>query len=1275
MKKSILTVALAAAVSIGAGAKTADELRVYINPGHGSWTPNDRPAILVGHGAYSRTNTDTLSFFESNTNLWKGFGVLERLIGYGLKFDRTLNQTGNDQTTGAARDMSNNIVMSRVKNGPYHDDNGTGNQLGDDAPEDLEVFNRNLSEICAEVEANNFDLFISIHSNAADEGTNTNFPLYLYRGYDTPKEDEGNLSVEFQQTCRDMAAKCWAYGFNNTHAQWTAYSVSNMNLRGDINFYGGSSIGDATGSKGYLAVLKHTVPGFLVEGYFHTYQPARHRAMNPDVCYVEGDAYAHGIADYFGLTKESEGKIYGIVRDLHEKFNDVAYKPNSATLDAYKPLNGAKAILKKDGKEVATYITDNYYNGAFVFSVEPGKYTVEVEHPDYKAAEPVEVVVKAADVVYPTVQLEATAYEPPAIVYENYPDPYQDNKAVMPADEYTLAQEYVDQPVAQLEGKIVRRSVVRDGKMYVLAIDKDFEYAAKLEGDAKPKSTIVVIDLATKAVTDVSTEGMSGSVLDASDLQVSADGVLLACNMTKTQYSSDYVESGDAGRGTFTIYKWANDENGMPTGNPEAFVSTQQSGRWFRAYPGKFAYTGTIAEGKAFITMPTITAPAYKMRSTVITVIDGTSAGAADFLSPNDYGEDQVGRNYTLVTSPLDKDGLYLVGENGAVREMKYNWTDKVPYESVAGGALAESKANGLGGMFRYAGGSFVALADNADGKNVGIALYNISNNIAKSTAVGLTNGAVAEAEAASVAVAAESQAVRDADGNVTDAFINLYLLRDGKLSKLTTKGVTQPQGRKEYAYGLSSKEFDSGTTVRFSLTGDAANVDIVLTPVGGGEEIVVSQGALSAGEHTFNLNDAGMEADKLYNWAVRVSSKAVATAGLVSADNNGNLSVRGGVIPVTDPNFDSFGYVAVNHGKNQGIDIYDPTGKKVADRIFKNHALWQANTTNQSNTIRGTERDGKVVLGAWGDAACGISYIDPMDTTAEPVSMFAGKNNGTGCYVYNDIKLGGGTSGVAFVGSGENTRLYSFDEDNMGQNGKGANENALVYWNIGTGWQIETAPTCVGYKSMLQNTNVDLLSYGNGLFASQVRSAGNNAAGIPSFIYIDADSEDVTFNSVDLLTEDNATNFDGSNSAIAITKDGKTFAAGNAAGKIFVYDVTWQDTKPTLTFKYTVPIEGAAGWGQMRFDYAGNLHYYQREQGGYHVYALPDAAPVVTTPAKADDVLRGIGAGVSDITVDDNNAGEAVYYNLNGVRVQGTLAPGLYIRVQGDRAEKVVIK
>lgn len=48
--------------------------------------------------------------------------------------------------------------------------------------------------------------------------------------------------------------------------------------------------------------------------------------------------------------------------------------------------------------------------------------------------------------------------------------------------------------------------------------------------------------------------------------------------------------------------------------------------------------------------------------------------------------------------------------------------------------------------------------------------------------------------------------------------------------------------------------------------------------------------------------------------------------------------------------------------------------------------------------------------------------------------------------------------------------------------------------------------------------------------------------------------------------------------------------------------------------------------------------------------------------------------AGVEDIIADDNNA-PVEYFNLNGVKVNGDLAPGLYITRQGNKVAKKVVK
>jgi hypothetical protein len=387
---------------INAQAIAPKDLRVYINPGHGSYTGNDRPIQTIGRAAYSSSNTDTTGFFESNTDLEKGFGVLERLIDYGLTFDRTLNQTNsNPSRVGAALDMRNNIVMSRVKSGPYP----TILMGGDETY--ASAYNRSLSEIAHEVDINNFDLFLSIHSNAASLVNKANYPLWLYRGADGSPEVANSDKV---------GSVIWKYLYPIEHMSWSAYSLSKANLRGDWDFYG-STTTNSYGYKGYLGVLKHGVLGGLIEGYYHTYPPAMQRAMNDDVCYQEGKAYAQAIAEYFGISADKTGDIYGIIRDKYTTMASTQYSSlwtfNSSN-DALKPINGATVKLLSNGKVVDTYTTDNEWNGAFVFDrLTPGTYYIEVSHSDYEAPESSECgpfTVTAGGTVYPKVFMETKAH-------------------------------------------------------------------------------------------------------------------------------------------------------------------------------------------------------------------------------------------------------------------------------------------------------------------------------------------------------------------------------------------------------------------------------------------------------------------------------------------------------------------------------------------------------------------------------------------------------------------------------------------------------------------------------------------------------------------------------------------------------------------------------------------------------------------------------------------------------------------------------------------------
>ena len=134
------------------------------------------------------------------------------------------------------------------------------------------------------------------------------------------------------------------------------YSRTNVNVRGDISFYHSSSVrkGKHGEYEGYLGVLKHGVPGFLIEGYFHTYQPARHRALNPDYCKQDAIRMSRGLADIFNLPAEKTGYIMGTVKDLHERIVNPVFHYAPRTNDQWLPLNGATVTLFKGDKAVKT---------------------------------------------------------------------------------------------------------------------------------------------------------------------------------------------------------------------------------------------------------------------------------------------------------------------------------------------------------------------------------------------------------------------------------------------------------------------------------------------------------------------------------------------------------------------------------------------------------------------------------------------------------------------------------------------------------------------------------------------------------------------------------------------------------------------------------------------------------------------------------------------------------------------------------------------------------
>ena len=357
---------------------SASAIKVYVNPGHGSWGSNCRPMATINYPA-----GDTLGFFESNTNLWKAFMLETKLKAAG--FD---------------------VKMSRRASG------GSGTN----------EYNKALTTICSEAENYGADYYISIHSNAGPDGSDgsfANYPVILYRGY-TGEPKVTNSDKMAKKSIARLYDIFYTTPKNKNGGGGpeltTYYSPSNPRIVGDLSFYNTSS------TYGYLGALKHNIPGFLSEGYFHTYSPARHRALNPDWCREEGIRYYRGIMDYYGKAGEKVGYILGYVRSKTEKFSHKHYVPHSSSNDVYKPINGAKVVLRNDQGEVIKcncypyvkrmlknqdyYTTDHNYNGIFMFeNLAPGKYTVSVHASGYKDYTGT-ITVTADKTTYPEIFLE-----------------------------------------------------------------------------------------------------------------------------------------------------------------------------------------------------------------------------------------------------------------------------------------------------------------------------------------------------------------------------------------------------------------------------------------------------------------------------------------------------------------------------------------------------------------------------------------------------------------------------------------------------------------------------------------------------------------------------------------------------------------------------------------------------------------------------------------------------------------------------------------------------
>ena len=1206
--KKIFMILAAALLTVSMSAADLTGKRIYVNPGHGSFGPNDRPMATISYPALPTTGMpDTCGFYESNTNLQKAWYLGQKLEAAGATVLYSHTECGPWPYTMVNGDYPD---YTYNKNGSIADPT-IGWQFSDGyfCHPDIAKYNRNLTEITVEVEANNIDYFISIHSNALTEGSTTNYPIYLYRGKDARVED--GTGYNYVEGSYEKALASWPYRneiMTSGIDPSTSYKTSTC-IRGDVSFMGSSSDRTHANGKtynGYYGVLKHGASGFLVEGYFHTYQPARHRALNYDYCHIEGLTYYRGIVDYYGADKETVGYVMGTVKDLNRRMNNSLFTYQAKTNDDWIPCNGAEVILKKAGVEVARYTVDNNYNGLFIFKgLEPGDdYTLEAScdgyYPlDQKYKEPFSV--KANATTYPMIFLADTTWTPPTVIYTNYPDPEQPAYVGVPSV-FEMEQSFVDKPMAELfAGKTIRRVLYREGLMYVLAVDADKNPTLAV---VNPEFGTVEAELATDFCTYVGAEGMK-----LSDIAFTAEGVLVGCNKEAVSFTPS---------NKWNLYKWEKTAEGWTGSLWQQHASNETAGNYNNAYVGNtFAYSGTLAEGTIAATTVT-TGSSKAVRFVMYNIYEGGIAGALR-NQPVGVTELTHGADMKLVVSPRDSMSFILTSSLTAGNEWKIVNTTKSEPKVMGTLPFVTNTPN----YFKYAGKALMtAPTVDAEGKNIGVSVYDITDGVDKAQLIKTTNTTLEASEATYTAAFAQ---VKDAD-------LTLYLVTDDAISKFTTANVAQPVVPAIVAYDLNVVNNGGVYTFSYNANSDAKAAALVFykESVEAGRIVV----DVKKGINTYELPAAmlpGEEGD-VFTWALDLTGEAIANFGIVAEEKSLIESSTSRLFNAvnTNPETETFGKIYVMHragsstsanAPKSGIWEFDQNLVKTHTEVYKGGVAKFGNPTRM-----GMDRDGYLYIADWADGNSGIYVANTADLTQNFNQFFAGTRQSSGAFSNNGVYTGSSTPGCYVYHNGNEVKLFVYNEDQAGTLPK----NGVAVYNIGQEdgsilryW--ETAPSAVYTLTGQANTEGNVWGTSHGFFVSQVREEGQSNASATSLKFYANDGTEqmsaVSEEYKDIITGSNAGGY-------VVSADESTLVFNGGSQDFLVFDITWEGDKPVLTHKYTIN-HGIAKIRQMNWDYAGNIVC--TGDAGVFVVTLPKEVNNTIVPAKkALTVVKEQGIAVT---------------------------------------------
>ena len=498
-----------------------------------------------------------------------------------------------------------------------------------------------------------------------------------------------------------------------------------------------------------------------------------------------------------------------------------------------------------------------------------------------------------------------------------------------------------------------------------------------------------------------------------------------------------------------------------------------------------------------------------------------------------------------------------------------------------------------------------------AEGKNTGVAVYDITAGVDKAQLIKTTNTTLEASEATYTAAFAQ---VKDAD-------LTLYLVTDDAISKFTTANVAQPVVPAIVAYDLNVVNNGGVYTFSYNANSDAKAAALVFYKDGveaGRVAVDVKKGA-----NTFELAADMLpgEGGDVFTWALDLTGDAVANWGRIHhtalADLKADAStamVRPFVAINNNPESDYFQhlYIVDRQGSGNaksGLHAFTPDYKQINTAPLKG-----GRATYGSPYRTYVDDQGYIWISDGRDATSGIIVADPanLEGTYEEFFQFDNRT-GAGLLTKGGVDVGSSSVGLSIYGTGKDAKLLTVNEDA----GTWLKAMSLVIYNIGTeegtykhSW--DGLPSAqIELKGMAAIDGYPL-GCSHGVWVATRRGPGNNNASATALQFYDwngtrqLSSAEAPYN--DLI--------DGSYSgACALTEDESVLYFIDGSCNLMVWDIVWEGDKPIMSLRYSYAT-GLADIREMHLDYAGNLVC--SGVSGLTVFAIPSAENQTLVPAKS---------------------------------------------------------